>query len=73
MERCNQKQVLSVSAKEKEVLKWMALGKGTLDISLVMGISESTVKFHVGNIKKKLEAANRAHAVAIAARDGLIG
>lgn len=64
--------VLSVSAREKEVLKWMAHGKGTTDISQVMGISERTVKFHVGNIKKKLDAGSRAHAVAIAVNKGLI-
>lgn len=72
MEKHGLPTIISVSAREKEVLKWMAHGKGTTDISQVMGIRERTVKFHVGNIKKKLDAGSRAHAVAIAVNIGLI-
>lgn len=62
----------SLSAKEKEILSWMAQGKDTLATSKILEITESTVKFHVRNIMAKLDAENRAHAVAIAIRDGLI-
>ncbi len=57
---------LSLTSKETEILKWVKQGKTTWDISTILGISERTVKFHVANILRKLDATTRAHAVAIA-------
>lgn len=61
-----------LSAREKEILSWLKKGKTTWDISVLLGISERTVKFHISNIMKKLDAATRAHAVAIAIEQGLV-
>ncbi len=61
-----------LTSKETEVLKWLRQGKSTWDISVILGISERTVKFHVGNIMQKLDATTRAHAVAIALEQGLV-
>ncbi len=61
-----------LTSKETEVLKWLKQGKSTWDISVILGISERTVKFHVGNIMQKLDATTRAHAVAIALEQGLV-
>lgn len=61
-----------LSEKEKEVLRWMAAGKGNWEIAKLLGITERTVKFHVGNLMKKLDAVNRAQAVAVATQKGLI-
>jgi len=61
-----------LSKKEIEVLNWLKEGKSTWDLSRILKISERTVKFHIDNIMKKLDAVNRTHAVAIALRDGLI-
>ena len=41
-------------------------------IARVLGISARTAKFHVAAILAKLHAQNRAGAVAIALRDGLV-
>ena len=41
-------------------------------IARALGISERTAKFHVAAILGKLGAQNRAGAVAIALRDGLV-
>jgi LuxR family quorum-sensing system transcriptional regulator SolR len=41
-------------------------------MSVILGISESTVNFHVYNIMQKLGATNRPQTVAVAARLGLI-
>ncbi len=60
-----------LSPKEIEVLKWIRHGKNTLEIALILEISQSTVKFHIGNILEKLNAVNRAHAVAIAIEKGI--
>lgn len=61
-----------LSQKEIEVLKWLAQGKSGWEISRIMGISENTVRFHIGNVKKKLDAVSSAHAVAIAVKAGVI-
>jgi LuxR family transcriptional regulator, quorum-sensing system regulator CviR len=62
----------SLTIKEKEVLKWLKVGTSTWDISVLLHISERTVKFHVGNIMQKLDAGSRTHAVAIAVEKHLI-
>lgn len=72
MPHLNNKKHLPLSVKEKEVLKWMAAGKGNWEIAKLLGITERTVKFHVGNIMKKLDAVNRAQAVVVATQTGLI-
>lgn len=62
-----------LSARETEVLNWLKAGKSSWDISMVLGISERTVNFHVYNVMRKLGALNRPQAVAIAVARGLIG
>lgn len=61
-----------LSNREEEILNWLANGKSSWDISVILSISERTVKFHIDNIMKKLNAVNRTHAVAIAIRERLI-
>jgi len=62
----------NLSAREKEVLRWMMEGKTNWEISMILNISERTVKFHVQNIERKLEAVNKAHAIALAMDSGLV-
>jgi butyryl-CoA dehydrogenase len=61
-----------ISRREKEVLDWLKEGKSSWDISVILGISERTVYFHVSNIMKKLGASNRSQALSIATRLGLV-
>jgi len=61
-----------LSSREKEVLNWLQQGKSSWDMSVILGISKRTVDFHVYNIIEKLGATNRAQAVAVATRLGLI-
>jgi len=61
-----------LSARQKEVLNWIKEGKSTWDISVIIGITENTVKFHVNQILQKLDVVNRPHAVAVAIGQGLI-
>jgi len=61
-----------LSAREIEVLEWLKQGKSSWDISVILGISERTVNFHVYNVIQKLGATNRPQAVAVATRLGLI-
>lgn len=62
----------TISQREKEVLNWLKQGKSSWDISVILGISERTVNYHVYNIMEKLGATNRPQAVAVASRLGLI-
>jgi len=61
-----------LTLRENEILRWVMEGKSTWDISKIIKISESTVKFHIENLMKKLSAVNRTQAVAIAIHEGLI-
>jgi DNA-binding CsgD family transcriptional regulator len=61
-----------LTPKEKQVLKWTKEGKSSWETSAILGISERTVKFHIGNIMQKLDASSRAHAVAIAIEQGIL-
>lgn len=62
----------SLSQRELEVLRLVAAGQPNKSIALKLGISEHTVKFHVGTVLGKLNAASRAEAVALAVRSGLL-
>lgn len=55
---------LPLSFREEEILNWLKLGKTNWEISVILNISERTVKFHVRNIMRKLNAVTRGHAVA---------
>jgi DNA-binding CsgD family transcriptional regulator len=61
-----------LTAREKEVLNWIKEGKSSWDISMILHCSKRVVEFHVGNIKKKLNAVNRAQAVAIGLQYGIV-
>ncbi len=58
--------------REKECMRWAALGKSEWEISQILGISEHTSEKHLLNAKAKLGAANRVQAVAEAIRHGYI-
>ena len=52
-----------LSAREKEILRWIHLGKSNFEIGTILGISPLTVKNHVQKILRKLNVQNRTHAV----------
>jgi len=66
------KQNIVLSPREIEVLNWVKQGKSSWDISIILHISERTVNFHINNIMKKIDVANRTQAVAVAIQHGLI-
>lgn len=61
-----------LTVRELDVLRLAAGGLSDKLIALQLGIARSTVSNHVTMILLKLGATNRAEAVAIAMRDGLI-
>ena len=62
----------ALTNREREVLRLVADGLPTKQISISLSITERTVKFHVNSILRKLGADNRAQAVALAAQRGLL-
>jgi DNA-binding NarL/FixJ family response regulator len=68
----NHKSGASLSTREREVLVQLARGATTNQIAELLVISTSTVKTHIKHIMEKLEASNRAEAVAQAAALGLL-
>jgi len=72
---CNRKSAsntIVLSFREKEVLTWLKQGKSSWEMSVILGISERTVNYHIYNIMQKLEVVNRPQALAVAVRLGLI-
>ena len=61
-----------LSEREREVLRLIAQGQSNKQIGRQLSITERTVKFHVTSIFNKLGTDNRAQAIAVAARRGLL-
>ena len=60
-----------LTERELSVLRLVANGLSNKGIAAELYLSETTVKFHVRNIMRKLDAASRAEAVYKATRNGL--
>jgi len=61
-----------LSRRESEILQKVAYGASTKEVAHALGISPHTVKTHLERIFEKLGANDRAQAVAIALRRGLV-
>jgi DNA-binding NarL/FixJ family response regulator len=61
-----------LTTRELDVLRLIRDGHRNKQIADRLGITEATVNFHIGNLVGKLGANDRAHAVTIAIRRGLL-
>jgi DNA-binding CsgD family transcriptional regulator len=61
-----------ITSRERDVLELVASGYSTPEIAKALWIAEDTVRTHIKRILVRLDARTRAHAVAIAYREGLI-
>jgi LuxR family quorum-sensing transcriptional regulator LasR len=61
-----------LTPRERECLKWTALGKSTWEISHILVCSEAVVNFHMKNIRAKFGVNSRRAAAVIATQLGLI-
>lgn len=64
--------ILGLTSRELSILNALARGLSNQAIGKELFVAEQTVKFHLTNIYRKLEAANRTEAVRIAYQRGLI-
>lgn len=54
----------ALTTRERDALMFVADGKTDWEIATIMGVSETTTRFHVDNARRKLGAVNRTQAVA---------
>lgn len=62
----------TLSAREVDCMQWVARGKTNWEVSRILSISENTVRFHLKNVFRKLDATTRSSAVMRAIQAGLI-
>jgi NarL family two-component system response regulator LiaR len=62
----------SLTEREKDVLRQLALGRTNKEIAAALHVSEETVKTHVGNILSKLQLGHRTQAALYALKQGLL-
>lgn len=63
---------VTLTLREKEILRWTAEGKTAYEISQILSISERTVNFHINNVISKLGSANKTQAAVKAAALGML-
>jgi DNA-binding NarL/FixJ family response regulator len=61
-----------LTARERDVLRQVALGKSNKDIASALGVSDETVKTHLRHLFAKLGAENRAQAAVRALARGVV-
>jgi DNA-binding CsgD family transcriptional regulator len=70
--RPDEHMLTTLNPREFEVLGHLAAGKRNRTIADELGISQSTIKFHVASILRKLEVTSRGEAAAIGMRAGIV-
>lgn len=59
-------ETMGLTVREAEVLLWVAQGKANADVATILGMSEKTVKIHLGHIFEKLSVETRTAAAMMA-------
>ena len=62
-----------LTKREVECLRWASIGKTDREISMILGRSHATVRFHIQNAGEKLDAVNRSQTIFKAAQLGYLG
>lgn len=61
-----------LTPRENEVVKWTVAGKSSWEISMILNCSESTVNFHLSNIRQKFNVNTKQQAIIKALKLGII-
>ncbi|WP_440997551.1 LuxR C-terminal-related transcriptional regulator [Arhodomonas sp. SL1] len=74
--RANSREValrsFEITNRQLECLRYAALGKTNAEIGAILGVSQTTVRFHLDTAAERLNAANRVNLVAKAVQTGLV-
>lgn len=54
-----------LTSREAEILYWSSTGKTYSEVASLLHITVSTVKFHIGNVVKKMGVKNAKHAISL--------
>lgn len=65
-------QSFQLTERQLECLQYAAMGKTNAEIGVILGISQTTVRFHLDTAAERLNAANRVNLVAKAVQTGLV-
>ncbi|MBA3695946.1 MAG: LuxR family transcriptional regulator [Methylotenera sp.] len=61
-----------LTPRENEVVKWTVAGKSSWEISKILNCSESTINFHLSNIRQKFNVNTKQQAIIKALKLGII-
>ena len=61
-----------LTARESEILSWIASGRRQVEVARLLGLSERTVENHLRRIRRRLGVASTAQAIYRLARDGTL-
>jgi DNA-binding CsgD family transcriptional regulator len=62
-----------LSKREVECLRWAAIGKTDKEISMILGRSHATIRYHIHRAGEKLNSVNRAQTIFKAGQLGYLG
>ena len=65
-------EVASITARERECLRWVGLGKTNWEIAKILDVKETTVQTHIENAKRKLNVQSRVSLVVQSMKTGVI-
>ncbi|QGY30196.1 helix-turn-helix transcriptional regulator [Pantoea cypripedii] len=68
----NEKSIKELTSREMEILYWSSIGNTYPEVARILGLSVSTVKFHMANVVKKMGVKNAKHAIRLCAELDLI-
>jgi two-component system, NarL family, response regulator LiaR len=71
-EVCSPEPAVSLTSRETDVLRLLAMGKANKEIAAELHLGETTIKTHVSNILMKLGVPSRTQAALYAVRIGLV-
>lgn len=63
---------ITLTPRENEVMKWTVAGKSSWEISMILNCSESTVNFHLSNIRQKFNVNTKQQAIIKGLKLGII-
>ncbi|MEO6278096.1 MAG: LuxR C-terminal-related transcriptional regulator [Roseateles sp.] len=59
----DQTEIPKLTRRELDVLSWTSQGKTAWEVSVILGMSEKTANFHLGNVMRKLQVTSKYQAV----------
>lgn len=71
-QECAPTKAITLTAREKEVLQWSAVGKSSWEIAQIVECTEAGVNYHFCNIRRKFGVRSRWIAMVMALEQGLI-